>query len=53
MLTILSIEDSIRTDLRLLKASPLIKKDTQLVGLKYDIQTGVLSEVGLDGKSEL
>lgn len=46
MLTIVhSIEDSIREDLALLKASPLIKKDTQIVGLKYDIATGVLTEV--------
>ena len=47
-----SIEDSVREDIALLKASPLIKRDTQIVGLKYDIDTGVLSEVK-DSKGEL
>lgn len=32
----------------ILKASPLIKKSTQIVGLAYDIETGLLREV--DGK---
>jgi carbonic anhydrase len=36
----------------ILKNSPLIRKDTQLVGLKYDIVTGLLSEV-TPAKSEL
>lgn len=40
-----SIEDSVREDLALLRASPLIKKTTQLVGLSLDIFTGVLTEV--------
>jgi len=40
-----SIEESIREDLALIRASPLIKKTTQVVGLKYDIHTGVLSQV--------
>jgi len=48
MLTPFRVEASIRSDLRLLKASPLINNKTQLVGLKYDTQTGVLSEVGLN-----
>jgi len=39
------IEDSIRTDIAILKASPLIKKTTQIVGLAYDIESGVLREV--------
>jgi len=39
------IEESIREDLALLKASPLIKKTTQIVGLKLDISTGMLTEV--------
>ncbi|KAF2096246.1 carbonic anhydrase [Rhizodiscina lignyota] len=47
-----TIEESIREDLAILRASPLIKKTTQLVGLKYDIATGVLSEVA-HSKSEL
>lgn len=47
-----SVEESIREDLKLLTASPLIRKDTQLVGLKYDIATGLLSEV-TPSKSEL
>jgi carbonic anhydrase len=28
-----------------LKASPLIKKTTQIVGLAYDIETGLLREI--------
>jgi carbonic anhydrase len=40
-----SVEKSIREDVALLRASPLIKKDTQIVGLKYDIQTGLLAEI--------
>ncbi|KAH8789143.1 carbonic anhydrase [Hyaloscypha finlandica] len=47
-----SIEESIREDLALIRASPLIKKTTQVVGLKYDIHTGVLSQVE-ETKSEL
>ena len=39
------VEDSVREDVALLKASPWIRKDTQIVGLKYDINTGELSEV--------
>jgi carbonic anhydrase len=39
------IEDSIRADVALLKASPLIKKTTQIIGLAYDIESGVLTEV--------
>jgi carbonic anhydrase len=40
-----SIEESVREDIALLKASPLIKKTTQIVGLSLDIFTGVLTEV--------
>jgi carbonic anhydrase len=40
-----SIEESIREDLELLKASPLIKDDTQIIGLAYDTATGALTEV--------
>jgi carbonic anhydrase len=47
-----SIEDSVREDVAMLKASPWIKDSTQIVGLKYDIETGLLSEVD-GGKSEL
>jgi len=47
-----SIENSIREDVAILKASPLIKKSTQIVGLAYDIKTGVLTEV-TGNKSEL
>ncbi|KAF2800965.1 carbonic anhydrase [Melanomma pulvis-pyrius CBS 109.77] len=46
------ITTSIRVDIALLKASPLIRKDTQIVGLKYDISTGELSVVD-EIKSEL
>ena len=39
----------------LLKASPLILKSTQIVGLAYDIDTGILTEVtdDVEEKSEL
>jgi len=40
-----SIEDSVREDVEILKASPLIKKDIQIIGLKYDIKTGLLENV--------
>ncbi|TVY81024.1 Uncharacterized protein LSUE1_G004365, partial [Lachnellula suecica] len=46
------IESSIREDIAVLKASPLIKKTTQIVGLAYDIKTGALTEV-TEHKSEL
>ncbi|KAF2498717.1 carbonic anhydrase [Lophium mytilinum] len=47
-----SLEESIREDIGILRASPLIKKSTQIVGVKYDISTGVLSVVD-ETKSEL
>ncbi|KAJ5133626.1 hypothetical protein N7448_001353 [Penicillium atrosanguineum] len=40
-----SIEDSIREDIAILKASPLIKKSTRFIGLKFDISTGLLTEI--------
>jgi len=40
-----SIEDSVRSDVAMLKASPLIKNSTQIIGLAYDINTGILAEV--------
>ena len=46
------VEESVREDVALLKASPWIKDSTNIVGLKYDIDTGLLSEVS-EGKSEL
>ncbi|KAH7408779.1 carbonic anhydrase [Phaeosphaeria sp. MPI-PUGE-AT-0046c] len=46
------ITGSLREDVAFLKASPFIRKDTQIFGLKYDIKTGVLSQVD-DSKSEL
>ncbi|TVY54111.1 Uncharacterized protein LCER1_G007010 [Lachnellula cervina] len=46
------IENSIREDVAILKASPLIKKSTQIIGIAYDIMTGVLTEV-VGSKSEL
>ena len=39
------MEESIREDLAILRNEPLILADTQLVGLKLDIMTGVLSVV--------
>jgi carbonic anhydrase len=35
----------VREDVALIKASPWIKKTTQIVGLKYDIHTGILTQV--------
>ena len=47
-----SVEESIKEDIALLRASPLIRKDTQIVGLKYEIDTGLLSEAGGDDGDE-
>lgn len=38
-------EQSVKEDVRLIRASPLIRKSTRIVGLVYDIKTGLLSEV--------
>lgn len=46
------IESSIREDVAMLKASPLIKPTTQIIGLAYDIKTGALTEV-TENKNEL
>jgi len=40
-----SIEESVREDLALLRNSPWITNTTQLVGLKYEIESGKLSIV--------
>ena len=40
-----SLEDSIKEDLAVLRKSTWIKEDTRLIGLKYDTHTGVLHEV--------
>lgn len=42
---IFRIEDSVREDLAILKNSPLLKKGTQFVGLKFDTDTGKLTVV--------
>ncbi|ORY07285.1 carbonic anhydrase [Clohesyomyces aquaticus] len=47
-----SIEESVREDLKLLRASPLIRKGTQIVGLKYDIFSGELSVVEEEGDAK-
>ncbi|CAG8956586.1 hypothetical protein HYFRA_00003975 [Hymenoscyphus fraxineus] len=49
------IEKSLREDMAILKASPFIKKTTQIVGLAYDTKTGILTEVtdSAENKSEL
>jgi carbonic anhydrase len=47
-----SIEESVREDVALLRASSWISKDIQIIGLKYDISTGELSIVE-ESKSEL
>jgi carbonic anhydrase len=46
------VEDSIREDIAILKSSQLINKSTQIIGLKYDIHTGLLSQVS-ENASEL
>lgn len=40
-----SIEESVREDLAILRNSPWIREGTQLVGLKYEIETGKLTLV--------
>jgi len=39
------IEETLRDDIKFLRASPLIMKDTRIVGLKYEIETGLLTQV--------
>ena len=43
------MENSVREDVAFLRASPLIKSETQIVGLKYNIEMGVLTEVDDEG----
>lgn len=43
--TVDRVEDSIRQDIAILKSSQLINKSTQIIGLKFDIHTGLLSQV--------
>ncbi len=43
--TLSSVESSIREDLALLKASPWVKKGIELIGLKYDTRTGLVSYI--------
>ena len=38
-------EESVRADLKTLRASALIKPGTKFVGLVYDLETGLLKEV--------
>ena len=40
-----NIEESVREDMRLLKASPLIPEDVVISGAVYDVDTGLISEV--------
>ena len=39
------IEESVREDMELLKASPLIPEDVVISGAVYDVDTGLISEV--------
>ena len=39
------VEESVREDMRLLKASPLIPGDVVISGAVYDVDTGLISEV--------
>jgi carbonic anhydrase len=45
VLTRYSIEDTIKEDVAFLKNSKWIKNDIEIVGLKYDLKTGVLERV--------
>lgn len=40
-----SVQQTVKEDVALLKASPFIQKDIQIVGLVYDTNTGILTEV--------
>ena len=40
-----NIEESVREDMRLLKASPLTPEDVVISGAVYDVDTGLISEV--------
>lgn len=46
VLTRYSIEESVKEDVAFLKASPFLKPGTHIVGLKYDIMTGVVETLG-------
>ena len=39
------VEESVREDMELLKASPLIPEDVVISGAVYDVDTGLISEV--------
>ena len=39
------VEESVREDMKLLKASPLIPEDVIISGAVYDVDTGLISEV--------
>jgi carbonic anhydrase len=47
------VEDSVRADMRLLKASPWIKSDVNIIGLKHDIMSGLVSEVNFKRIDEI
>jgi carbonic anhydrase len=49
------IETSVKEDVALLRASPWIRPGTQIVGLTYNIDDGLLSDIegGENGKTEL
>jgi carbonic anhydrase len=40
-----TVDESVKADIAFLKASPWIKESTELIGLKYDTDTGVVSVV--------
>ncbi|OCL10080.1 carbonic anhydrase [Glonium stellatum] len=42
---ILDVDESVREDIALLKASPLLSKDLTILGYSLDIHTGLLAEV--------
>ena len=39
------VEESVREDMEILKASPLIPEDVKISGAVYDVNTGLISEV--------
>jgi carbonic anhydrase len=47
-LAIINFEESIKHDLKLLRASPAVPKNVKLYGFFYEINSGALTEVARD-----
>ncbi len=44
-MSLYSIEETIKQDVEFLRNSSWVKKDIDIVGLKYDLHTGVVEQV--------